>query len=76
MGRKAGKKSVLYSVWENKTDKLLILDGTVDEVSSLLGITPNTIRRMAVHTEKNPNNNLKYMIKAMKIADIKREERS
>ena len=76
MGRKAGRKSVLYSVWENKTDKLIILDGTVDEVSSLLGITPNTIRRMAVHTEKNPNDHLKYMIKAMKIADIKREERS
>ena len=76
MGRKAGKKSVLYSVWENKTDRLLILDGTVDEVSELLGINPNTIRRMAVHTEKNPNENLKYMIQAMKVKDIKREERS
>lgn len=76
MGRKPGQKSTLYSVWENKTDKLLILDGTVDEVSELLGITPGTIRRMAVHTEKNPNNNLKYMIQAMSVKDIKREERS
>lgn len=76
MGRKPGQKSTRYSVWRNRDDKLLILDGTVDEVSELLGINPNTIRRMAVHTAKNPNDNLKYMIKAMKVSDIKREERS
>lgn len=76
MGRKPGQKSTRYSVWRNEDDKLLILDGTVDEVSELLGINPNTIRRMAVHTEKNPNDNLKYMIQAMKVTDIKREERS
>lgn len=76
MGRKPGKHSTLYSAWRNQDDKLLILDGTIEEVSRILGIAPETIRRMAVHTEKTKNEGGRYTIRKMKIRDIKREEES
>ena len=76
MGRKPGTSSTLYSVWRNQDDKLLILDGTIEECSRRLGIAPQTIRRMAVHTEKTHNDGGKYTIRKMKIRDVKREEES
>ena len=76
MGRKPGTSSTLYSVWRNSDDKLLILDGTIEECCRRLGVAPQTIRRLAVHTEKTRNDDGRYTIRKMKVSDVKREEES
>lgn len=76
MGRRPGQTSTLYSVWRNEDDKLLILDGTVQECCKLLGVAPQTIRRLAVQTEKTRNEGGPYTVRKMKAEQVKREEES
>ena len=41
--RKSGRRSnVLYSVWRNSDDRLMILDGTAEACADILGIHVNT----------------------------------
>ena len=75
-GRKPGQVSTVYSVWRNSDDKLLILDGTVQECCELLGITPQAVRRLAVRTNKTRNDGGKYTVMKAKMEQVKREEES
>jgi hypothetical protein len=75
-GRQPGQISTLYSVWRNKDDELLILDGTLQECCDLLGMAPQTIRRLAVRTEKTRNEGGLYTVCKAKVRDVKREEES
>ena len=41
--KKSGRRSnVLYSVWRNSDDRLMILDGTAETCAEILGIHVNT----------------------------------
>jgi hypothetical protein len=46
-GRRKGQTSVLYSVWRNSDDKLLILDGTTEQCCNIVGISPKTLWNIA-----------------------------
>ena len=74
-GRKPGAVTTLYSVWRNKDDKLLILDGTVQECCDLLGIKPQSFRRIAGSSDKNGYGNA-YTIRKARVEQVKREEES
>jgi len=39
MRRKPTEPTILYSIWNNQNDQLIILDGTADQCSKMLGIT-------------------------------------
>ena len=40
-------RRVLYSVWRNSDDQLIILDGTTEECCKALGVKPETFYRYA-----------------------------
>lgn len=44
MARPNGAVSRLYTVYDNRTDELVILDGTAQECARALGITDNSWR--------------------------------
>ena len=70
-GRKAGQTSVLYSVWRNSDDKLLILDGTADECCARLGINRNSFYRLVCSVNKGYGN--VYTIRKIRREEAERE---
>ena len=69
-GRPKGRAETLYSVWRNSDDKLMILDGTAEEVCQLLGITRSTLYTKAVRT----SDKTKYTVVRSTRKQIEREE--
>lgn len=69
MSRPKGIPDTLYSVWRNSDDKLMILDGTVDEVCQLLGITKATLYTKASRS----SDTTKYTVIRSSRKEIERE---
>ena len=67
--------TVLYSVWRNSDDQLLILDGTADECCKVLGITRQSFYRL-VCAKKNAGYGYAYTIRKISREQSKREEES
>lgn len=61
---------VLYSIWRNRDDKLLILDGSADECCALLGIPRKTFYE---ELSRSGGNGKKYTIKKILYEDAMRE---
>lgn len=57
----------LYSVWRNRDDKLMILDGTADECAEAMGCTRQNFYRYC-----NENNHL-WTIQKRSIREIEEE---
>jgi hypothetical protein len=72
MGKHRKKRipTVLYSIWRNEDDALLILDGTADECCELLGISHRTFLERLSRTKGNQE---KYTIRKAKREDVERE---
>ena len=51
-GRKAGQTSVLYSVWRNSDDELLILDGSVEQCCEAMGIKKSSFYAIICRSNK------------------------
>ena len=75
MGRPKGGYSIVYSVWRNKDDRLLILDKPAKECAQILGIAEQSFRRIADSSDKNGYGNA-YTITKARIEQVKREEES
>ena len=74
-GRPKGNYNIVYSVWRNNDDQLLILDKPAKECSKILGITEQSFRRIAGSSDKNGYGNA-YTIRKARIEQVKREEES
>ena len=75
MGRQKGQATTLYTVWRNKDDMLLILDGTAEECCRLLGMNKNSFYRLVCSTGNKGYGNM-YTIRKANRDQIKREEES
>lgn len=75
MSRPKGNYSIVYSVWRNKDDRLLILDKPAKECAQILGIAEQSFRRIAGSSDKNGYGNA-YTITKARIEQVKREEES
>ena len=64
---------VLYSVWRNSDDRLLILDGTSDECARVLGITQ---RSFVERLSRTGGNSKEYTVRKIRVEDAEREEES
>ena len=70
---KGRKPETLYSVWRNSDDTLLILDGTAEECSKVIGIT---MRTFVERLSRVGGDQEKYTIRKIRREDAKREEES
>ena len=70
-GRPKGSK-VLYSVWRNSDDRLLILDGTMEQCCAVLGLRRDNFYRL-VNSDKYGS---RYTIRKISREESKREEES
>ena len=62
-------RRVLYSVWRNSDDQLIILDGTTEECCKVLGVEPKTFYRYAcVSSDETP-----YSIRKVYKDELERE---
>ena len=61
---------ILYSIWRNLDDQLIILDGTADECCALLGIPRKTFYE---ELSRTGGNGKKYTIKKILYEDAMRE---
>ena len=61
---------VLYSIWRNLDDQLVILDGTAEECCALLGIPRKTFYE---ELSRTGGNGKKYTIKKILYEDAMRE---
>lgn len=64
---------VLYSIWRNSDDRLLILDGTVEECSKVLGIT---MRSFVERLSRVGGDQKMYTIRKIRREESEREEES
>ena len=71
MARKPGTPSLLYSVWRNSDDRLIILDGTAEQCAKMLGIELATFRKWSSNDGKY---NSAYKITRISTEEAKREE--
>ena len=74
-GRPKGNFNIVYSVWRNSDDLLLILDKSAKECAQILGIAEQSFRRIAGSPDKNGYGNA-YTIRKARIEQVKREEES
>ena len=72
---KGRKPDTLYSVWRNKDDELLILDGTMEQCCERLGISRWHFYKI-VNSEKNTGFGHAYTVRKITKAKSKREENS
>ena len=70
MGRRPGAATTLYSVWRNKDDKLLILDGTAEECCRKLGISKNSFYRLCCASNGYGN---AYTVRKIKRSEAEQE---
>lgn len=76
MGRPKGEAQgpiILYSIWRNSDDRLLVLDGTAKQCCHILGITMHTFYGLV---SRNASGEGKYTVRKIKASDAKREEES
>ena len=67
------KKSpnILYSIWRNSDDRLIILDGTAEECSRLLNTTKKNFYILVCNSQKNEN--ARYTIRKISRQQLMRE---
>ena len=68
MERNLKNRQFLYSVWRNKDDLLMILDGTAEECAKAMGIKINSFY---IFASRGGNEN--WTITKKKIAEIEQE---
>lgn len=64
-------KAILYTVWNNKTDELVILDGTADECCKAMGISKYSFNSLVTRARQGKNK--KWIIETRKIEEEERE---
>ena len=70
------KKIAVYSVWNNYTDEVVIIDGTVEECAKAMGISPNSFSSMMTRTHQGKTRKWtfeKTLIREMEEDDHKNE---
>lgn len=67
MRKKPAEPTTLYSIWNNRDDSLIILDGTADKCSEMLGITKDAFYHIVCRGSQN------YTITKAKRCEIERE---
>ena len=67
MRKKPVEPMILYSVWNNRDDRLIILDGTADKCSEMLGITKDAFYHIVCRGSPN------YTIIKARKREIERE---
>ena len=76
MAERERKKRTLYSVWRNRDDRLMILDGTAEQCAEILGIRKNSFYRIVYGKGKNEGYGSAYTVRKTSVEQIRRDERS
>ena len=67
---KSRKPTVLYSIWRNEDDRLIIFDASAEQCCEILGITRRTFVEELSRTKGNGE---KYTIRKIRREDAERE---
>lgn len=75
MGKHEKKRrpTILYSVWRNSDDMLIILDGSADECCEAMGIERTSFYEQLA---RNKGNGTKYTIRRISYVEAEREVES
>ena len=69
--RRKKKPTTLYSLWRNSDDRLLILDGTAEDVCAILGLKSKSFYEIMSRTGGDME---AYTIRKIRREDAEREE--
>ena len=68
--RQKRKPTVLYSIWRNLDDRLIVLDATAEQCCEILGVTTRTFYE---ELSRNKGDGEKYTIRKIRREDAERE---